>query len=264
MSQSTLIVTILGSGGSPGVPMPGCACNVCQSTDPLDQRTRCSALLGYAGRNVLIDMATDLRQQALREQLQKIDAVLLTHTHADHLHGIDDLRPFNRHVAGPIPIYAAAPDVAHLQRVFPYIFSDDLGEGYRPQLETRCFAGPFMLFGEQIVPIPLQHGRGVSYGFRLGAFAYLTDCSAIPEASYALLSGVTTLVIDGLRFRPHITHFNVPEAMAAAERIGAEQTWLTHLNHEISHQHHGRQLPPGIAFAYDGLKIRLPITTGIA
>lgn len=264
MAQQTLTITILGSGGSPGVPMPGCDCEVCNSTDPHDQRTRCSALLSYAGHNLLIDMATDLRQQALRENLRKIDAVLLTHTHADHLHGIDDLRPFNRHIEGPIPIFASAVDAAHLQRVFPYIFTDDIQEGYRPQLETRIFSGPFSLYGQQIVPVPLQHGRGASYGFRLGPFAYLTDCSAIPDTSCELLAGVTTLVIDGLRIRPHITHFNVTEAVAAAKRIGAEKTWLTHLNHEIFHERHGRQLPPGFAFAYDGLKIQLSINTGLS
>jgi phosphoribosyl 1,2-cyclic phosphate phosphodiesterase len=262
MSQNLLTITILGSGGSPGVPMPGCDCPVCRSDDPRDQRTRCSALLSFNAHQVLIDMATDLRQQALREGLKKIDAVLLTHTHADHLHGIDDLRPFNRQVAGPIPIYASAADAQHLQLVFPYIFGDSLAEGYRPKLVTRCFSGPFSLFGQQVVPVPLRHGDGDSYGFRLGNFAYLTDCSEIPESSFELLAGVTTLVIDGLRFRPHTTHFNIPQAIAAAERIGAMQTWLTHLNHEVAHQQHGRQLPAGVAFAYDGLKIQISPTTG--
>lgn len=262
MNQELLTITILGSGGSPGVPMTGCDCQVCRSTDPRDQRTRCSALLGFGGHNLLIDMATDLRQQALRENLRRIDAVLLTHIHADHLHGIDDLRPFNRQLDGAIPIYAAADDAAHLRRVFPYIFTDILPEGYRPKLETRVFSGPFSLFGQQIVPVPLEHGDGRSHGFRIGPFAYLTDCSGIPETSFALLTGVTTLVIDGLRFRPHITHFNIDRAIAAARRIGAGQTWLTHLNHEVSHRLHSRQLPPGIAFAFDGLKIQLPIKTG--
>jgi len=264
MTDDFLTITILGSGGSPGVPMPGCDCAVCNSDDPHDQRTRCSALLSYGGHNLLIDMATDLRQQSLREKLMKIDAVLLTHIHADHLHGIDDLRPFNRHVEGPIPIYACPADIAHLRRVFPYIFTDLVKEGYRPRLEARSFSGPFRLFGLQVQPIPLRHGNGSSYGFRVGPFAYLTDCSEIPELSLKLLAGVTTLVIDGLRFRPHITHFNIPEAIAEAARIGAGQTWLTHLNHEISHQRHGRQLPPGVAFAYDGLKIQVPINTGFS
>jgi phosphoribosyl 1,2-cyclic phosphate phosphodiesterase len=262
MNPEMLTITILGSGGSPGVPMPGCDCPVCRSDDPRDQRTRCSILLGYNAHQVLIDMATDLRQQALREGLKRIDAVLLTHTHADHLHGIDDLRPFNRQVEGAIQIYASAADARHLQRVFPYIFCDPQVEGYRPKLATRCFSGPFSLFGRQIVPVPLRHGNGSSYGFRLANFAYLTDCSEIPESSYELLAGVTTLVIDGLRFRPHTTHFNIPQAICAARRIGATQTWLTHLNHEVAHRQHSRELPAGVALAYDGLQIQLPLTSG--
>jgi len=258
-----LTVTILGSGGSPGVPMPACDCSVCRSSAPEDQRTRCSALLSWRGRNILIDPSTDLRQQALREKLQRIDAVLLTHTHADHLHGIDDLRPFNRHVEGPIPIYATPEDIAHLHRVFPYIFDGRLDEGYRPQLTTLPIEGPLTLYGLPIMPVPLEHGSGRSIGFRIGPFAYLTDCSAIPEASRPLLAGVELLVIDALRLRPHITHFNIPQAIEAARAIGARRTLLTHLNHEIDHHRHSAGLPDGFEFAVDGQQLLVALDEAV-
>lgn len=259
--MNPLTVTILGSGGSPGVPMPACDCAVCRSTAPEDQRTRCSALLSWQGREILIDPSTDLRQQALREKLMRIDAVLLTHTHADHLHGIDDLRPFNRHSEGPIPIYADPADIAHLHRVFPYIFDGRLEAGYRPQLVTRPIDGPFELFGLPLVPVPLMHGSGRSLGFRIGPFAYLTDCSAIPETSWPLLAGVELLVIDALRLRPHITHFNIAQAIEAARAIGARRTLLTHLNHEIDHHRHSAGLPTGFEFAVDGQQLTVDLTT---
>jgi len=258
MSGSALILTILGSGGSPGVPMPACDCAVCSSTEPKNQRTRCSALLSFNGRNVLIDAATDLRQQVLREKIRRIDAVLLTHTHADHIHGIDDLRPFSHHGETPIPLFGSLQTIGQLHRVFPYIFDEGLDE-YRPRLTSRVVKGPFQLFGVRIVPIPLVHGRGTSLGYRCGGLAYLTDCSAIPESSLALLEKLDLLVIDGLRFRPHTTHFNIAQAIDTAQRIGATRTLLTHLNHEVDHQLHGGQLPAGIEFAYDGQRIRLTL-----
>jgi len=260
MKTTALSLTILGSGGSPGVPMPACDCAVCRSIEPKNQRTRCSALLSYHGRNVLIDAATDLRQQVLRENIRQIDAVLLTHTHADHIHGIDDLRPFNRNAKNPIPLFGSLQSIGQIHRVFPYIFDEGLDE-YRPRLATRVANGPFQLYGMTIVPVPLIHGRGTALGYRCGGLAYLTDCSAIPEGSLGLLEGLDLLVIDGLRFRPHNTHFNIAQAIAAAKRIGAPRTLLTHLNHEVDHLRHGSQLPDGVEFAYDGQKIELEIST---
>ncbi|WP_305043523.1 GPMC system MBL fold metallohydrolase [Geoalkalibacter sp.] len=250
-----LDVIVLGSGTSTGVPTLGCSCAVCTSQTPENQRTRCSLLLSSGGRNILIDSATDLRQQALREGIGHLDAVLYTHTHADHVNGIDDLRAFNMHSGQAIPIYGDAPSIAGIQRVFAYIFDEELEPGYRPRLEPRVIGGPFELFGLPIQPVPLHHGSGGSLGFRIGPFAYLTDCSAIPETSLPLLRDLHTVIIDGLRFRPHSTHFNIPQAIQAMRDLHVKRIILTHLSHDIDHHRHGAALPPGAEFAYDGQRL---------
>lgn len=255
-SDRRLEVIILGSGGSPGVPMPGCDCAVCRSDDPLNRRTRCSLLVRAPNGNILVDTSTDLRQQALREKIERVDAVLFTHGHADHVHGIDDLRPFNHRQGQAIPVYGAEETVSHLHRVFPYIFTDPLPEGYRPQLTSHVITGPTDICGIEVLPVPLIHGGGTATGYRFGPIAYLTDCSAIPEASLALLDNLDLLIIDGLRLRPHPTHFHVAKAVEMARRIGAETTWLTHLNHEIDQRRHQEELPEGFVFAFDGLRWR--------
>lgn len=259
MSDRELTVTILGSGTSTGVPVVGCPCPVCNSAVPENVRTRCSALLSCGDRHILIDTTTDLRQQALRERLTRIDAVLYTHTHADHLHGIDDLRPFNFASGEAIPIYGSPETIDLIRSNFGYIFSDEMATGYRPRLETRAIDGPFSLFGLEVVPVPLQHGAGRALGFRIGPFAYLTDCSAVPESSQRLLDGVEVLVIDGLRFRPHTTHFNIAQAIETAQRLGARRTVLTHLSHEVDHARCAEQLPPGVALAFDGQRLVVPL-----
>jgi phosphoribosyl 1,2-cyclic phosphate phosphodiesterase len=254
----TLTLTILGSGTSTGVPVLGCRCAVCRSTIPENRRTRCSALLRWAGRSVLIDTATDFRQQALREEVERVDAVLFSHTHADHVHGIDDLRTFTLK-GEAIPVYGSAEAMAIIQRVFAYIFTDEMEAGFRPRLLLNAVAGPFPLFGQTVIPVPLRHGHGTTLGYRIGGLAYLTDCSAVPEASLPLLAGVELLVIDALRFTAHASHFNVAEAIAAARRIGARRTLLTHLSHEVDHHRHAAGLPTGVEFAYDGQTITLPL-----
>lgn len=258
MSAGTLKLTILGSGTSTGVPVIGCRCAVCRSGVAENQRTRCSALLRWAGRNVLIDTATDFRQQALREGLERIDAVLFSHTHADHVHGIDDLRTFTLR-GEAIPAFGAAEAVATIQRVFAYIFSDETESVFRPRLALNTVTGPFELFGRVVTPVPLRHGSGMALGYRVGGLAYLTDCNAVPETSLPLLAGVEVLVIDALRFSAHTTHFNVAEAVAAAGRIGARRTLLTHLSHEVDHWRHAAELPEGVEFAYDGQTVTLPL-----
>jgi phosphoribosyl 1,2-cyclic phosphate phosphodiesterase len=260
--SAELSVTILGSGTSTGVPVPGCTCPVCTSADPRNRRTRCSALLCWRGRNVLIDTATDLRQQVLREGIGRIDAVLYTHTHADHVHGIDDLRPFNLASGEAIPVYGSAGTLAVIRRNFGYIFDDELEPGYRPQLELRRAEAPFELFGLTVEPLTLQHGRGTSLGYRIGPFAYLADCSAIPEASARRLQDLELLVIDGLRFRPHETHFNIPQALATAARLGARRTVLTHLSHEVDHGRHEPLLPAEAGLAYDGQRLQVALADG--
>lgn len=253
--MSTLEVTILGSGTSTGVPVAGCRCEVCTSGNPRNDRSRCSVLLTHEGHNILVDTSTDLRLQALREGIDRIDAVLYTHAHADHLHGIDDLRPYNLNSKAPIPIYGDPATLQRVRQTFDYIFSDETGTGYRPRLETHPVTGPFDLFGLRIEPIPLRHGRGNSLGYRVGPFAYLTDCNAIPPASAERLDGVEVLVIDGLRFTPHDTHFNIPQAVAAGEALGARRTLLTHLSHDVDYGRHSEGLPPGAEFAYDGQRL---------
>lgn len=258
MNNGDLVLTILGSGTSTGVPVLGCHCGVCRSTQHENKRTRCSALLSWHGYNVLIDTATDFRQQALRQGLERIDAVLFSHTHADHVHGIDDLRTFT--VSGAaIPVYGAEEAVGTLQRVFSYIFSDDAEPGFRPRLTLQTVNGPFPLFGQTIIPVPLQHGSGMSLGYRVGNLAYLTDCSAVPQDSLPLLSGLEVLIIDALRFTAHASHFNVDEAICVARRIGARRTLLTHLSHDVDHHRHAAILPVGVEFAYDGQVLRLPL-----
>lgn len=260
-SDSPLNIRILGSGTSTGVPVIGCRCAVCSSKDPRDNRTRSSALISYQGKNILIDAATDLRQQALRHQLRQIDAVLFTHTHADHVNGIDDLRVFNMLSGSSIPIFATEEDLHALRRSFSYVFNQDQEEGYRPQLIPRLIEGPFRLFGLDIIPIPLTHGQGRATGYRIGPFAYLTDCNEIPDSSLALLQGVETLVIDGLRHRPHSSHFSIAQALASTDLLNAQKRWLTHLSHDVFHARDESLLPPGCALAYDGLNLSFNIPT---
>ncbi|MDR3579106.1 MAG: GPMC system MBL fold metallohydrolase [Oryzomonas sp.] len=247
-------VTILGSGTSTGVPMVGCRCRVCSSDDPKDKRTRASLLIRHEGRNILVDTSTDLRQQALREGLDKVDAVLLTHPHADHVNGIDDLRGFHFLHKEIIPCYASPATFETLSAGFRYIFFEFNGSGYTPLLSQHVVSGPFGLFGLTVTPVPLEHGMGTALGFRIGKFAYLTDCSALPDSSLKLLEGLDVLVIDGLRWTPHPFHFNIEAAIAAVAPIKPARVVLTHLTHEVSHGEQAK-LPPGFEFAYDGMAL---------
>jgi phosphoribosyl 1,2-cyclic phosphate phosphodiesterase len=257
MISEPLKVTLLGTGTSTGVPVPGCDCTVCLSSDPLNSRTRCSLLIGYRGKNILIDTATDLRQQVLREGVNRIDAVLYTHTHADHIHGIDDLRPFNHHDGVPLPLYASADAAKAIRQNFRYIFSPESGSLYRPRLAVWTVAGPFSLFGLPVTPLRLEHGAGQSTGYRIGPIAYLTDCSSIPAETHSELENLDLLIIDALRFRPHSAHLNIAGAIVEAERIGAKQTLLTHLSHDVDHDRHSIGLPVGIGFAFDGQTLQI-------
>jgi phosphoribosyl 1,2-cyclic phosphate phosphodiesterase len=249
-------ITILGCGTSTGVPMVGCNCRICASADPRDKRTRASALICYNDRNVLIDTSTDLRQQALRQHISRIDAVLFTHAHADHVNGIDDLRGFHFIHKEIIPCFTSRVTLDTLQVGFSYIFDEHQRSGYTPLLSANEISGPFTLFDQLITPIPLLHGKTTSLGYRIGNFAYLTDCNAIPEQSRELLQGVELLVIDGLRWTEHPFHFNIPGAIAATRQIGAGRTILTHLTHEISYAE-GDGLPSGFELAYDGMEFDL-------
>ncbi len=252
MPTATLTIIVLGSGTSTGIPVVGCRCAVCLSQHPRNQRTRSSILLSYTGRNLLIDTSTDLRQQALREDIRHIDAVFYTHCHADHVHGIDDLRGFNIRDKEAIPLHATPDTVNRLRRNFGYIFDQTEPSGYIPRLTLHPITSATRIFGLEMIPIPLLHGDQPSCGYRCGPVAYLTDCNAIPESSMALLDNLQLLILDGLRFREHPTHFNISQAVTVAESIGARQTLLTHLSHDVDHPRHDPELPDGINFAYDG------------
>lgn len=257
--SSTISLTILGSGTSTGVPAIGCDCAVCSSTNPRNHRTRCSGLIRVADRTFLIDTSTDLRTQALREQIAQVDAVLYTHSHADHVHGIDDLRCFNRGDDNAIPVYGDQRTVDGLKRTFNYIFGDSTPSGtWAPQLTAHRIDALTSICDIPVTPIPLVHGQGQSQGYRIGDIAYLTDCSEIPPSSQSLLEGVQLLVLDGLRHRPHSSHMTVEQACHNAEKIGAVHTVLTHLSHDIDYERDGRALPPGVELAWDGLTLTLP------
>jgi phosphoribosyl 1,2-cyclic phosphate phosphodiesterase len=248
--------TILGSGTSTGIPMVGCSCRVCSSEDPKDKRTRTSLLVENNGKYILVDTSTDLRAQALRQNIPSIDAVLFTHAHADHVHGIDDLRGFHFAHKTIIPCYASEETLFHIDSKFSYIFAGHADYGYHQLLEPHAVKSQFNLFGVTVTPIPIMHGKMQATGFRFNNFAYLTDCSFIPPESMNLLTGLDTLVIDALRHTPHPHHFNIEGAAEVSQQIGAERTFLTHLTHEISHSEES-SLPERIFFAYDGLSLEL-------
>lgn len=259
MTETLFKLTVLGSGTSTGVPVLGCRCAVCTSGEPRNNRTRCSVLFEWCGRKVLIDTATDFRQQALREGLEQVDSVLYTHAHADHVHGIDDLRTFTLVTGMAIPVYAERAVLDRIQGLFSYIFSEGDTPGYRPRLQVHEVTGPFELFGQTVTPIPLIHGPGEALGYRIGNLAYVVDCSAIPEASWELLQGLDVLVIDALRFREHQSHFSVSQAIEVAGRLRVPRTLLTHLTHDIDYPRHSAGLPAGVEFAYDGQTLTLPL-----
>ncbi|MGH9465141.1 MAG: MBL fold metallo-hydrolase [Thermoanaerobaculia bacterium] len=253
----TLRVTMLGSGTSSGVPVIGCRCAVCSSDDPRNRRSRAGAKLELPGGTLLVDTPTELREQCLRFGLSRVDGVLYTHAHADHVFGLDDLRVFNFRQRRDIACYGSEATLASLRRTFWYVFEPGQEGGGKPRLELVPVSGPFAAAGATIVPVPVLHGALEVLGYRLGSFAYVTDCSRIPEASFGLLSGVEVLILGALRYHPHPTHFSIPEAVAAAERIGASRTYFTHLAHDVDHARLQVQLPPGIELGYDGLVLEL-------
>jgi len=261
-------VTVLGSGTSHGVPSIGCDCAVCKSIDPRDRRLRPSILIELANgpsnpfassvRSILVDTSTDLREQAIRAGLRRVDAILFTHSHADHVMGIDDVRRYNQMQKAAIPCYADEPTLRNLRRMFSYIFQPptQIGGGL-PQLSLFEIAGPFLLGGAEVVPVPLMHGSLPVLGFRIGAFAYLTDCNRVPDASWPLLAGVRVIILDALRHRPHSTHFSVGESIAIAQRLGVERAYFTHICHDLPHAATNASLPRGIELAYDGLVLEI-------
>jgi len=265
-------VTVLGSGTSSGVPFIGCTCAVCTSTDPRDQRTRPSILIDLEPRApspelrapspetryVLVDTSTDLRQQCLANHVTRVDAVLFTHAHADHICGFDDIRRFTQMQDQAMACFGSADTLADLQRMFQYVFTPPKQRGGGvPRVRAFTLGGAFNLGAAEFVPVPVLHGVLPVLGFRVGAFAYLTDCNRIPDSSWPLLDGVTTVIVDALRHRPHSTHFSVDEAVAVVSRMGATRAYFTHISHDLGHADTCARLPRGVELAYDGQVIEI-------
>jgi phosphoribosyl 1,2-cyclic phosphate phosphodiesterase len=244
--------------------MIGCDCPVCTSPDPHDRRTRTSILMDFGEHTILVDTSPELRLQCIANGIKRVDAVLYTHHHADHVTGMDDLRRFNWLSRSAVPCYGMPATLEVLRRMFPYAFEDDPDyPSHKPQLRLIPIDGTtaLELFGRRIIPVPLMHGALRILGFRVGAFAYCTDCNHIPEPSLRLLDELDVLILDGLRHKPHPTHFCLSEAVEVARRIGARQTYFTHIAHELKHAETNATLPPGMALAYDGLRLLIPAGT---
>ncbi len=254
---ATRTFTFLGTGTSVGVPMLGCDCAVCRSPDPRNQRYRCAVLITTPQGNILIDTPPELRLQLLRASVRLVHAVLFTHYHADHLFGLDDVRPFPRHLGHPMPIYCTDEVETKVRESFAYVFApgaEGLPAGFLPKLAfQRIDREPFTVLGECVTPIPLLHAHFNVLGFRVGDVAYCTDVNHIPDASWLLLEGLRVLVLDALRPRPHAAHFGLDEALAVIARLKPERAYLTHMSHELEHEVTNRRLPPGVELAYDGL-----------
>ncbi len=254
------ILTVLGSGTSMGVPTIGCDCRVCHSSDAHDKRTRPSILLEYGGHFVLIDTTPDFREQAIREGITRLDAVLYTHAHADHILGLDDLRPLTFHrPGGKIPLYAHERTGQLIRTVFRYIFDSEYKYGGLAQVELHNINGPFSLFGACFEPVTVLHGDAKIYGFRFGEAAYLTDFSKIPDESMARLHGLDILFLDALRHKPHPTHSTVENSLGIVERLQPKRAFFTHICHDLPHQETNATFPPHVRLSYDGLKLEFEI-----
>ena len=252
-------ITFLGTGTSHGVPMIGCECATCRSTDPHDNRLRPSIFIETPGARVLVDAGPDLREQALRHRIARVDAIVFTHGHADHILGMDDVRRFNAVMQESMPCYGDAATLEDIRRMFSYVFDPATPKGGGlPQLDLREIEGPFSVGDIDLQPVPIWHGKRRILGFRVGAFAYLTDCSRIDEAAWPLLEQLDVLVLDALREKPHPTHFSLSEAIETATRIGAARTFFTHMAHDLPHEATNARLPDGMRLAHDGLVLSMP------
>ena len=254
-------LTFLGTGTSFGVPQLGCGCAVCRSTDPRDRRTRVGAAVETDGGAVLlIDTPPELRLQLLAAHITRVDAVLFTHEHADHTHGIDDLRAITARRDIHLPMYGSAETLEGLAQKFNYIFDDDVRPvpgSSKPQGRAVVLApgAPVRIADVDVTAVPVPHGPVTVYAYRIGPLAYVTDAKSMPQSAIAMLRGARVLVINALFHVPHASHLSVPEAIAASRAVGAERTYLTHLTHDNFHAALEAELPPGIAPAYDGLSI---------
>ena len=258
--QATL--TILGSGTSMGVPTLGCECRVCTSADPRDRRTRASVAVQWDSHCILIDTGPDFREQALREKIRHIDAVLYTHSHADHILGLDDLRPLTfHHPNGHMPLYADEASASIIERVFDYTFSAESKYPTRARVRMHRLEAheSIAIHGATFQRVPLLHGNLEVAGFRFGSAAYLTDMNAIPDASLPLLRDLDVVIIDALRQKPHPSHANIDQALMWIDRLKPRRAWFTHMAHDILHAETENELPSNVRLAYDGLRIPFEI-----
>jgi phosphoribosyl 1,2-cyclic phosphate phosphodiesterase len=251
-------VTFLGTGTSQGVPPIGCTSPVCLSSDPKDKRLRSSIWLEWEGRSIVVDAGPDFRYQMIRAGVQRLDAILFTHEHRDHTAGLDDIRPFNYRQQSPVPVYLHARVLESLKGQFAYLFDENPYPGI-PDVDFRLIEnGEFDVLGLPVLPIEVLHYKLPVFGFRFGPFAYITDANRIQEQEIAKLEGVEVLVLNALRREPHISHFTLDEAVSMAQRIGARQTYFTHMSHQIGlHEEVCTELPKGIDLAHDGLVLEI-------
>jgi phosphoribosyl 1,2-cyclic phosphate phosphodiesterase len=251
-------VTFLGTGTSHGIPQIGCECAVCRSDNPRNKRLRPSIYVENTGHGLLVDATPDFRTQALRANLRRVDAVLMTHTHADHVFGLDDLRAFSERAGRKMPVYGSPHSVETIRCLFPYACTETPAWPGLPRFELHALEPhqDFEVSGVKLRALPLQHGKMTVYGFLFGRdLAYVTDCNIVPAEVVAAIRGVTVLVLDALRHRPHPSHLTIEEARALAEQVGAKLTLFTHLCHEAEHEAVERELPPQVRVAYDGMRI---------
>lgn len=240
-----------------GVPTLACHCAVCESTDPQDKRTRPSILLAYGGYNVVIDTTPDFRFQAMRAHIERLDAVIYTHGHADHILGLDDIRPYNLKQKRMVPLYGAPATLDILRRQFAYVFDNKPTESSVPGVELHEVAGPFRVFDLEFTPIPAIHGPQGVLGYRFGKAAYLTDFSRVPESSMELLRGLDDFILDALRYVPHPMHSTVDQSLALVEELKPKRAWFTHICHDLGHAATNARLPENVRLAYDGLQFQV-------
>ena len=250
-------ITFLGTGTSSGIPIIGCDCAVCASTDPRNKRRRTSLYVEAGGQHILVDTPPDFREQALAYRLPRVDAVLFTHAHADHILGFDDIRRYNTMQNAVIPAYGSPTTMQDVRRIFDYIGQEDVPGFYRPRIDFRDIAGPFAIGPVRVEALEVEHGPKPASGFRFACegrtLAYVPDCHAMPTAVEDAVRGVDVMILDALRHRPHKTHLTVRDSVALLQRIGARRSFIVHMCHDLEHDETRRALPPGLDVSYDGL-----------
>ena len=254
-------LTFLGTGTSQGIPVIGCPCAVCHSEDPRDRRLRSSIHVESDGFHLQVDTPPEFRLQVLAADILRVDALFVTHTHADHIFGLDDVRGFTDRQRAPIPVYGSSSCMEHLRCVFSYIFDPPIPGTSRPHIELHPIEGAVLSGPFRVVPLPVEHGPDTVYGYRLDAagraLAYIPDCHHIPPSTLEQLSSLDVMILDALRPSPHPTHLSLPESLALLARIGARRSFVTHLCHRLGHAETERQLPSGVEIPWDGLAVQV-------